>query len=144
MPRKAPKTAKSVAKPRVATTPASTGQLQERPDFSTRFKPGQSGNPKGRKAGSRNALSEAFISAMNADFEEHGVAVIQAVREDDPAAYLKIIASIVPKDLNLTTGRTLEDMSDEDLLDQLEMIRSFMDNIPVGTDPSAAKSRKTH
>ena len=134
---KAPKPEQPAANPEVAATPASTGQLQKRPGFSTRFKPGQSGNPKGRKAGSRNALSEAFISALNQDFEKHGVAVIQAVREDDPAAYLKIIASIVPKDLNINPGRTLEGLSDDELLDQLEAIRRYIDiqadALPKGT-----------
>ena len=140
MPCKAPKTERPATNTKVAATPASTGQLQERPDFSTRFKPGQSGNPKGRKSGSRNALSEAFISAINQDFVEHGVAVIKAVREDNPAAYLKIIASIVPKDLNINPGRTLEDMSDEDLLDQLEMIRHYLDHCSSVTP----KVRKAH
>lgn len=140
MPCKVPKTEQPAANPQVAATPASTGQLQERPDFSTRFKPGQSGNPKGRKAGSRNALSEAFISALNQDFEKHGVAVIQAVREDDPAAYLKIIASIVPKDLNINPGRTLEDLSDDELLDQLEAIRRYIDICQADAIPKGTKT----
>lgn len=36
-----------------------------------RFKPGQSGNPKGREKGSRNKLGEAFLEAMHDDSGSH-------------------------------------------------------------------------
>lgn len=88
------------------------------------FKPGQSGNPAGRPKGSRSKLSESFLSAMCQDFEKHGQTVIDTVRADKPADYLKIIAAIVPKEFNITTT-ALEDMSDEDLIDNLDRVRSL-------------------
>ena len=60
------------------------------------WKPGQSGNPAGRKPGSRSKLSEAFLSALNADFEQHGTAVIAKVRLKKPDVYLKVIANLMP------------------------------------------------
>jgi Family of unknown function (DUF5681) len=65
------------------------------------FKPGQSGNPAGRPKGSRNKLSEAFIKALADDFSEHGVAVIQQVRSERPQDYLKIVAALQPKQVEL-------------------------------------------
>ena len=63
------------------------------------WKPGQSGNPKGRAKGSRNALGEAFLEALYQDFVEHGEDAIVQVRENDPAAYLRVIAGILPQKL---------------------------------------------
>lgn len=60
------------------------------------FKPGQSGNPKGRVKGSRNKLSESFISALFDDFQEHGITAIQNMRVEKPNEYVKVIASLIP------------------------------------------------
>src|ERR1700693_6029338 len=60
------------------------------------WKPGQSGNPSGRKPGSRSKLSEGFLAALNADFELHGAAVISKVRTEKPDVWLKIVANLTP------------------------------------------------
>ena len=77
----------------------STG-AEQRPEHL--FKPGQSGNPKGRPKGSRNALGEDFLKAMHADFVTHGADVIAEVRATKPDAYLKVVASILPKQAEIT------------------------------------------
>jgi hypothetical protein len=57
---------------------------------------GHSGNG-GRPKGSRNLLGEAMLADLYADWCEHGAEAIRQVREDDPAAYLKVIAFLVSK-----------------------------------------------
>ena len=60
----------------------------------------QRGNP-GCPRGSRNKLGEDFIAALAEDFAKHGMRAIETVRRDQPAAYLKVIASLMPKDLSI-------------------------------------------
>ena len=81
--------------------PVSTGDLQEKRAIDTRFKPGQSGNPKGRKQGSKNKINQAYLKAITADFDKHGKSVIERVREENPEAYLRLVAQLIPKDLDI-------------------------------------------
>jgi hypothetical protein len=71
----------------------------------TRFKPGQSGNPLGRPKGSRNKFSERLIEAFALDFEMHGTDAIEQVRAEKPHEYLRIAASLVPKQFEIEDGR---------------------------------------
>ena len=36
---------------------------------------------------------------MAKDFAEHGNAAIESVRKDDPPAYLRLVAGLVPKEI---------------------------------------------
>lgn len=58
------------------------------------FKPGEGGRPKG----ARSKLSEAFLQALSDDFAEKGIEAIKQTRVDKPEAYLKVIASVLPKE----------------------------------------------
>lgn len=91
------------------------------------FKPGQSGNPAGRPKGSRNKLGEDFINALHDDFQEHGIAAITAMRADKPHEYVKVIASLLPKELKVTTE---SDLTDDQLIERIQkldaIIRPFL------------------
>ena len=79
-----------------------------------KFQPGQSGNSKGRKPGSRNKVNDDFLAAVTADFEAHGPDAIVKMREEKPADYVRMVASLLPKEVNFTTN-AFEDMTDDEL-----------------------------
>lgn len=68
-------------------------------DEKGRFVTGNSGG--GRPKGARAKLGEAFLKAMQEDFAANGVAAVEAVRVEKPDQYLKVIASILPKEFDL-------------------------------------------
>jgi len=83
---------------------ASTAVQQPRRSFGRPFPKGVSGNPAGRKPGSRNKLAEAFVTDLRDCWEKHGVAALERVATEQPEVLLKVIASLMPKDLSLTIG----------------------------------------
>lgn len=87
-----------------------------------RFKPGQSGNPGGSAKGYRKTLSAAFLRSLAADFEQHGAAAIIAARQADPVSYARIVASLLPKEVELTSP--FDDVSDEELTALIEHLRA--------------------
>ena len=94
------------------TTPESAGNNRGQ------FKPGQSGNPAGRPKGSRSKLSETFLKALADDFDSNGIEVIETVRSSRPHEYLKIVAAVLPKQMqleDLTPRRKAEDLTDDEL-----------------------------
>ena len=75
------------------------------PKEDTQFKPGSPGGP-GRPLGSKNRLSEYFLHELADHFETHGREAIVRLCESSPGEYLRIIASLTPKELALEISDT--------------------------------------
>jgi hypothetical protein len=85
------------------------------------WRPGQSGNLAGRPKGSRNRLSEDFVAALFDDFQDHGAAAIAACRAEKPDVYVRVIASLMPRDVNFSV-KHYDELSDAELLRRLRTV----------------------
>jgi len=72
------------------------------------FKPGQSGNPAGRKPGSKNRLVENILFDLAEFYEKEGKDLIRRVRDENPAALLQGLLKLVPKDISLNVSGGVE------------------------------------
>jgi hypothetical protein len=84
----------------------------------------QRGNP-GRPKGSRNKLGEAFIEDLHIAWEKHGMAAIEATIKNHPAQFLKVIAMLMPKDLNLNIN-PYANLTDEQLTARLKVVTGLL------------------
>lgn len=75
-----------------------------------RFQPGNPGRPKG----SRNKLGEAFIHDMHEAWKLHGAAAIARVVEEKPEQFLKVVASLMPKQVEVKAG-DFDELGDSEL-----------------------------
>jgi Family of unknown function (DUF5681) len=90
------------------------------------WQPGVSGNPAGRPRGSRNALSEEVICALLRDFRKHGEKAVAQVRRQQPAAYLKILALLIPREHKVEHRNRVKELSDEQLEAAIEYIEAAL------------------
>jgi hypothetical protein len=89
-------------------------------DEKGRFIPGNNGGS-GRPKGSRARLGEAFIDDLYAHWQIHGVEAIKKMYAKNPVDYVKVIASILPRDLNAKVS-PVESMTDEELNATIERL----------------------
>jgi hypothetical protein len=78
------------------------------------FQPGQSGNPAGRRLAARDRLSKAFITALADSFDKKGKRVIDQLADTDPAAYARLCASLLPKEVFVSKG-PLAELTEQEL-----------------------------
>jgi hypothetical protein len=88
------------------------------------FPKGVSGNPGGTPKGLRKTLQGDFLRSLAKDFSEHGAEAIRQAREDNPLGYVRTIAALMPKEVELV--RPLEALSDDELSAIAEQLRSAL------------------
>jgi hypothetical protein len=95
-----------------------------RADHATRFSAARQPEKTGRPRESRDRLSRRFLEELAADFDKNGAAVIAEVRASDPSTYLRVVASLQPKELELR--RPEEDIADDELVALIAQLRAAL------------------
>jgi 2-oxoglutarate dehydrogenase complex dehydrogenase (E1) component-like enzyme len=92
-----------------------------------KFAPGWSGNPGGSLEATRRSFNKDFLLALAADFKKHGAAAIEKVRKQQPAAYMKICALLVPREMKVEHSNAIKAMSDEQIEQAIEAIQTMLE-----------------
>jgi hypothetical protein len=90
------------------------------PSPATRFKAGEKPPGAGRPKEARDRLSRAFLTAFADSFEKEGADAIKRVCMEDPSTYVRVAASLQPKELEITDP--LRSLTDEKLAEVIELL----------------------
>ena len=87
------------------------------------------GNPAGGPVGSRHRqqLNGEFIAALLRDFRHGGPKAIERVRRTQPAAYLKILALLVPREHKVEQSNVIKNLSDQELEAMIEYLKTSLE-----------------
>jgi hypothetical protein len=96
------------------------------------FKPGQSGNPKGRPVGSRVKLEEIFVADMVEAWKLYGKEALATTAQKEPAKFAQIAATVLPKQTQNTRIHKLELMTDKELAELLQATDAQMEAAMIG------------
>jgi hypothetical protein len=72
---------------------------------------------------SRLRLSTKFLNDLEAHYNEIGHTAIKMVFQERPAEYLKFIANLLPKEIDLTVDNQLADITDAELEELVAQVR---------------------
>ena len=90
------------------------------------FAKGSSGNLGGNAQRTRHIFNKAFLEALANDFREGGPQAIAKVRKYQPAAYMKICALLVPREMKVEHSGGVKAMSDEQIEEAIEAIETML------------------
>jgi|SRR5262245_9799857 len=83
------------------------------------------GNPGGSPEATRRAFNKRFLLDLAEDWQQYGREVFKRVRRESPAAYLKVCAMLVPKEMKVEHSSGLKDLTDEQLDAMIEHFKAL-------------------
>src|SRR5215475_4219191 len=90
------------------------------------FKQGVSGNPHGNRHRTRHLLNQEFMQALLLHFRQHGKKAIEKVARNQPGVYLKILALLVPREMQIEHTNRIKQMTDEEIEQAIEAIQTML------------------
>jgi len=91
------------------------------------FKQGLSGNPHGNRHRTRHLLNQEFMQALLLHFRQHGKKAIEKVAREQPAAYLKVLALLVPREHKVEHSDVIKSLSDQELEAMIEYLKTSLE-----------------
>jgi len=98
------------------------------------FKQGVSGNPHGNRHRTRHLLNQEFMQALLLNFRHEGKRAIEKVARNQPAVYVKILAMLVPREMQVEHTNRIKQMTDEQLEAAVELLQGMIDAKLVGAN----------
>jgi hypothetical protein len=83
-------------------------------------------------------LNKRFVLDLAEDWQRHGREVFKRVRRESPAAYLKVCAMLVPREMKVEHSNAIKDLTDEQLERSIELIKDMI------AERDAGASRRLH
>src|SRR5262245_57987241 len=90
------------------------------------YLPGVSGNPGGEPGWIRKRFTADFLTAFHQHFQREGMRVISRVAKQQPAAYLRCLTMLVPKEMKVEHQGGIKAMTDEQLDAALAALRQLI------------------
>jgi hypothetical protein len=100
---------------------------ETRRDSKGRFVTGSNGGP-GRKLGSRNRFGAQYLDDAYEAWLEYGKAAFKTCAQTEPVAFVKVMASLLPKEVVLSAlhvSASITDLEGYDLSDAREFALAF-------------------
>ena len=72
----------------------------------------------GRQAGSKNKLHAKVFDSLLKEWEEHGDEVLRIVRMEKPDVWLRVVTSVLPREVMFTDDR-ISQLTDDEIRDYL-------------------------
>jgi hypothetical protein len=90
------------------------------------FQQGVSGNPGGNRHRTRHLLNQEFMQALLLNFRHQGKKAIEKVARNQPAVYVKILALLVPREMQVEHTNSIKQMTDEQIEQAIEAIQTML------------------
>jgi hypothetical protein len=88
----------------------------------------------GSPEATRRAFNKRFLLDLAEDWQQHGREVFKRVRRESPAAYLKVCAMLVPREMKLEHSGGVKAMTDEQIERAIEAIEELIAKREAGAN----------